>query len=180
MRSVSCVHWLGAAALAAGALAGPSVLAAPSSDEAALDALDADKARAALVQGPVQKAREALARAKSMEAAGDAPHARLARALAHEWTRTAEDLVRTVALEDKAARAERSLEELATKAVRSQTLLEETAARRGRARAALEQLEKEPPPPPVTAKPNGKKTATPGTPKAAPASSPKPPPKAAE
>ena len=150
------------AAVVAGVACGSSVAAAPSADEATLDALSADRAHAAVVQVPIAKAREALGRAKSMDAAGDAAHARLARALAHEWTRTAEDLVRAAALEDKATAAERSLDELATKTVRSRALFEETAARRGRALAALEQLEREPPPPPPTATAPGTQTAPPG------------------
>jgi hypothetical protein len=179
VRSAFRVHRIRAlavAAVVAGAACASSVAAAPSADEATLDALSTDRTHAAVVQVPVAKAREALARAKSMDAAGDAPHARLARALAHEWTRTAEDLVRAAVLEDKAMAAERSLDDLATKTVRSRALLEETAARRGRALAALEQLEKEPPPPPPTAKAPGKKTVQPGT----ATTPPKPVPKAPE
>ncbi len=138
------------------------VRAAPSDDESAVNELAHDTAHAMLVRGPLLRAEEALARAKSMDRAGDAAHARLARALAHEWTRVALDLIRAASMEDKALKAEQALDEVATKTVRGRALLEETAARRGRAKAALEQLEREPPPPPpAAAKPQGKKAPLP-------------------
>jgi hypothetical protein len=114
-----------------------------------------------LIRGPLLRAQEALTRAKSMDRAGDTAHARLARALAHEWTRVALDLIRAASMEEKARQTETSLDEVATKTVRGRALLEETAARRGRAKEALEQLEREPPPPPPTApKPHGTKAPT--------------------
>lgn len=141
-------------------------LAAASDDESAIQELSREASHAALVKEPVRRANEALERAKSMDRAGDASHARLARALAHEWARVALDLIRAAALELKARLAEKNLDELETKTVRGRALLEETAARRGRAQEALEQLEREPPPPPQTAKPPGAKPAG-GKPKAA-------------
>ena len=116
-----------------------------------MDELSRDTAHAALVHAPLERAQEALKRAASMDRAGDTAHARLARALAHEWTRVALDLIRMQTLEDKARSTEQSLDEVATKTVRGRALLEETAARRGRAKEALEELEHAPPPPPPTA-----------------------------
>jgi hypothetical protein len=139
------------------AIAPCRALAAPSDDESAVQELSRDQAHAPLVKEPVRKANEALTRAKSMDRAGDTAHARLARALAHEWARVAFDLIRASALEEKARLAEKALDELETKTVRGRALLEETAARRGRAKEALEQLEREPPAPPPTAKPPGPK-----------------------
>ena len=141
-------------------------LAAPSDDESAIAELSRAQPHSALVKEPVRRANEALARAKAMDRAGDASHARLARALAHLWARVAFDLIRASALEQKARLAEKNLDELETKTVRGRALLEETAARRGRAKEALEQLEREPPPPPPTAKPPGAKPKG-GKPKAA-------------
>jgi hypothetical protein len=149
---------LAALALGAAGFAVPAS-AAPSDDESAIKELGQDSAHAALVREPLRKAQEALERAKAMDHAGDNAHARLARALAHEWARTAADLVRAAAAEEKAKLAETALDELETKTVRGRALLEETAARRGRAREALEQLEREPPPPPTT-KPHGAKPPT--------------------
>lgn len=156
-----------AVCLLAGVIGAPALaLAAPSDDESAIQELSGDQTHSALVKEPVRRANEALARAKSMDRAGDTSHARLARALAHEWARVAFDLIRAAALEQKARLAEKTLDELETKTVRGRALLEETAARRGRAKEALEQLEHEPPPPPPTAKPPGTKPKA-GKPKAA-------------
>jgi len=136
------------------------VRAAASDDESAVAELSRDTTHAALIRGPLLRAQDALKRALSMDRAGDTAHAQLARALAHEWTRVALDLVRASALEEKARLAEKTLEELDTKTVRGRALLEETAARRGRAKEALEQLEREPPAaPPVPVKGHGGKPA---------------------
>ena len=150
----ACARYLALAVVSGWALSTARAAAAPSDDESALNELSHDAAHAALVRGPLLRAEEALDRAKSMDRAGDTAHAGLARALAHEWTRVALDLIRATALEQQAWLAEKSLDELATKTVRGRALLEETAARRGRAKEALEQLEREPPPP-AAPKPHG-------------------------
>jgi hypothetical protein len=147
--SFASIVVLGAACLAGRANA------APSDDESAVAELSRDTAHAALVRGPLLRAQDALKRAKSMDRAGDSAHARLARALAHEWTRVGLDLIRAATLEEKARLTEKSLDELDTKTVRGRALLEETAARRGRAKEALDELEHAPPPPPPTAPAKG-------------------------
>ena len=153
--------YLALAVVAGSACSAGISAAAASDDESAVNELGHDTAHAALIRGPLLRAQEALTRAKSMDRAGDAAHARLARALAHEWTRVALDLIRAASTEEKARLTEKSLDEVATKTVRGRALLEETAARRGRAREALEQLEHEPPPPPPTAAPKSHGTKTP-------------------
>ncbi len=158
MLRAASAKYLAFAAVAGWACWTGLAAAAASDDESAVNELSHDTAHAALIRGPLLRAQEALTRAKSMDRAGDTAHARLARALAHEWTRVALDLIRAASMEEKARQTEKSLDEVATKTVRSRALLEETAARRGRAREALEQLEHEPPPPPPTApKPHGAK-----------------------
>jgi hypothetical protein len=120
------------------------------------------------VAEPLRKGQEALRRAKSMEQAGDTAHARLALALAHEWTRVATDLIRAVTFEEKAKAVEKALSERETGTVRGRALLEETAARRGRAQAALDQLDHAAPPPPTAPASKGRadKPSTPAKPKA--------------
>ncbi len=158
MLRAACARYLAFAAIAGWACWAGLAAAAASDDESAVNELSHDTAHAALIRGPLMRAQEALTRARSMDRAGDTAHARLARALAHQWTRVALDLIRATSMEEKARQTEKSLDEMATKTVRGRALLEETAARRGRAKEALEQLEHEPPPPPPTApKPHGTK-----------------------
>lgn len=149
------VHWCTLAVVAGVAGLSGTVTAAPSDDESAVAELSRDTAHAALIHDPLLRAEDALKRAQSMDHAGDTAHARLARALAHEWTRVALDLIRASTMEEKARSTEQTLDELDTKTVRGRALLEETAARRGRAKEAIEQLEHEPPPPPPTAPAKG-------------------------
>jgi hypothetical protein len=163
----ACARYLGIAAIAGSACWAGLAAAAASDDESAVNELSHDTAHAALIRGPLLRAQEALARARSMDRAGDTAHARLARALAHQWTRVALDLIRAASMEEKARQTEKSLDEMATKTVRGRALLEETAARRGRAKEALEQLEHEPPPPPPTA-PKPHRTKVPPKPAKAP------------
>lgn len=157
MLRAACAKYLAFAAVAGLASWAGLSAAAASDDESAVNELSHDTAHAALISSPLRRAQDALTRAKSMDRAGDTAHARLARALAHEWTRVALDLIRAASMEEKAHLTEKSLDEVATKTVRGRALLEETAARRGRAKEALEQLEHEPPPPPTAPKPHGTK-----------------------
>lgn len=151
-----------------------SAAAAPIAGDAGqlLSDLERDTTHRAALAGSVEKARDALTRAKAMDRAGDAPHAALLRAAAREWIDGARDLLRATDAEAKAEQAEKAVDDLETKRVRGRALLEETIARRGRASALLEQLEREPKPsapadakkaPPST-KASGKPAATPPTP----------------
>jgi hypothetical protein len=126
----------------------PSV-AAPATRETdqLLAELDADTAHRAALAGPLEKARTALARAHSMDLAGDAAHATLLRAAAREWLDYGKDVVRAVDAEAKADERERAQDELATKIVRGRALVEETVARRARAEALLEEVQRAAPAP---------------------------------
>jgi len=103
--------------------------------------LSADRSHAALLGEPLRRARAALDRARTMDRAGDAPHAALLRGAAREWLDLGRDLVRAADAEGRATQAERDLDQLETKVIRERALLEETVARRGRAAEALERLE---------------------------------------
>jgi hypothetical protein len=126
----------------------PSV-AAPATRETdqLLAELDADTAHRVALAGPLEKARSALARAHSMDLAGDAAHATLLRAAAREWLDYGKDAVRAVDAEAKADERERAQDELATKIVRGRALVEETVARRARAEALLEEVQRAAPAP---------------------------------
>jgi colicin import membrane protein len=109
---------------------------------------------------PLEKAEHALGRASDARASGDHVHGAELEALAHEWARTAADLVRAAAVENQLATVQKQLSETETKLLRARAVLEETVARRGRAKTELDKLEAErggakpaPPPPAEPKKP---------------------------
>ena len=108
-----------------------------------LSDLDRDTEHRAALAGPIDKAKQALARARAMDQAGDVRHGAALRAVAREWVDCARDVVRTSQTEARAEKAEKTLDDLETKRARGRALLEETIARRGRAQALLDQLERE-------------------------------------
>jgi hypothetical protein len=141
MRSPRPLAALSAAffsSLSLGAVAAPP---AGNADQL-LAELEADKAHQSALAPPLQKAKDALGRAHSMDQVGDGPHANLLRAVAREWLDLAKDLARTADAEAKAEQREKALDDLETKIVRGRALLEETIARRARAEALLEEVDR--------------------------------------
>jgi hypothetical protein len=123
--------------------AASAVAAPPAGDvDSLVQVLEGDAAHQALVAEPLRRAKAALARAKSLDVAGDAAHAALFRGTAREWAELGRDLIRTSQAEAQAVAAERALDDFDTKIVRERTLLEETVGRRARAAEALEQIER--------------------------------------
>lgn len=94
----------------------------------------------ALVQAPLQEAKNALARANSARAAGDLRNAERLEGLARDWAWTARDLVRASAAEADAGTLQHAAAEAGVRAERSRALLEEAIARRGRALAEFERM----------------------------------------
>ncbi|MFO0666332.1 MAG: hypothetical protein U0174_20420 [Polyangiaceae bacterium] len=92
---------------------------------------------------PIARAREALGRARAFRNAGDELHAKLAIALAQEWTLAAEDMARAATMERKAAAAAKETDEAKKRIAREETQLEEQLVRGARLRASVEAREKE-------------------------------------
>lgn len=147
MRTLKSAVFVGCAAAALGAIAGPWLAWAggPHDDrtaaETSLGALQASPRAKAATQDHVRKAKDALERARRMRAAGDDVHARLAEAVALEWTRAAEDTVRATEAEEKAARARLDAMDAGAFAERERALLEQQLAENGRMKAELRAIE---------------------------------------
>lgn len=144
-RARSIVSRVVAAALV-GAL-GLGVAAAASPDdrettEAVLRDVEASPSKK-IAKEMVDRSRAALARAATLRAAGDEPHARLADGLAKTWAEAARDVIRAVELEQKAHAARLSATDAGAVAERERALLEEGIAQTGRLRAQLEAVERE-------------------------------------
>jgi hypothetical protein len=107
---------------------------------AILDELDRDAAHKDATAAIVQRARDAIERARRMRATGDEAHAQLADGLARTEAETARDLVRALDAEKKADDARRGATDAGTVAERERALIEEGTARNGRLRAETAEL----------------------------------------
>ena len=125
--------------VAAAASAGPDDRAAA---EAVLKELDASPKKDAAGE-LIAKAKAALDRSARLRAAGDEAHAKIADSVARTWAEAARDIVRAVAIEEKAHEARRAATDAGAIADRERALLEEAIAQSGRLRAQLDGLERE-------------------------------------
>jgi hypothetical protein len=136
-----------AAAVALGVLVGPFIAwaAGPKDDRAAAEAaiatIEASPQAKASTGDQVRKAKDALERARRMRTAGDDAHARLAEAVALEWTRAAQESVRASEAEAKAATAKLGSMDAGAAAERERAMLEQQIAENGRMQAELRALE---------------------------------------
>lgn len=92
---------------------------------------------------PIARAREALGRARAFRNAGDELHAKLAIALAQDWTLAAEDIARAASMERDAAAASKDADDARKRITREEAQLEEQLVRGARLRASVEAREKE-------------------------------------
>jgi hypothetical protein len=99
--------------------------------------------RAALVAREVQKAREALDRARSARLSGDSKHAEQLEGVARAWAGAARDVLAAVLTEEQAQAAQQKISEARSQSEHERTLLEENLSRRGRAEAELKRAEAE-------------------------------------
>lgn len=134
-------------AIAIAVLAGPLIAwaAGPRDDRAAAEATIASIEASPQAKAPtaehVRKAKDALERARRMRAAGDDAHARLAEAVALEWTRAAQETVRATDAEAKAASSKLAALDAGAAAERERAMLEQQIAENGRMQAELRALE---------------------------------------
>lgn len=91
----------------------------------------------------VARSRAALERGVRLRAAGDEAHAKLADGLARTWAEAARDVIRAVAVEEKARAARLAATDAGVVAERERALLEEGIAQSGRLRAQLESVERD-------------------------------------
>lgn len=129
---------IAAAPLLAWAAGAPNDRAAA---ESAIAAIEANPRAKAVSEEPVRKAKDALERARRMRAAGDDAHARLAEAVAYEWTRAAQESVRAADAEAVAASAKLAAIDAGAATERERALLEQQIAENGRMQAELRALE---------------------------------------
>lgn len=92
---------------------------------------------------PIARAREALSRARAFRNAGDELHAKVAIALAQDWTLTAEDIARAATMEREAATAAKDADDARKRITREEAQLEEQLVRGARLRATVEAREKD-------------------------------------
>lgn len=111
------------------------------SAEQALEQLESKATGKKLADRQLQKAREALRRAKAARSKGALERALLLEALARQWAVSGLDLVRTAELEDQALAVERRLLERSAALKRARTLLEATVVRIGLAKEKLKRVE---------------------------------------
>jgi hypothetical protein len=111
--------------------------------ESLLTKVEAQPNAKSVAKSELSRARATLERARGARAAGDHTHGAMLEALALEWAQAAEELVRTIEIERKAADVERKLAEAEAKTLRSRTLIEQTVARRGRAQEKLREVEQQ-------------------------------------
>jgi hypothetical protein len=130
---------LAALGIGVAAAAGPDDRAAT---EAVLREVEASPKRD-VVSEMVVRSKAALERATRLRAAGDEAHARIADGLAKTWAEAARDVVRAVAVEERAQAARRQATDAGVVAERERALLEEGIAQSGRLRAQLESAERE-------------------------------------
>jgi hypothetical protein len=130
-----------------GAVAGVAVATHALGDDRAttasiLEELDRDAPHKALIATEVQRAKDAVERARRFRAAGDEPHARIADGLAREEAEAALDLAKAVDAERAADAARLAATDAGVVGERERALLEEGIARNGRLRAEIEELGK--------------------------------------
>jgi len=148
--------------------------------ETVLKELEAEPDRGKPAARWMERARQALGRARGAGDAGDHRHAAELQALARELAETGRDLIRALRAERESTELARRAALAETRAIRAQALVEQTAARRGRAAAQLAALEAErsanaaalpakPAPAPAPGAPSNEATPKPSAPKSVPA-----------
>ncbi|RYE92373.1 MAG: hypothetical protein EOO75_06865 [Myxococcales bacterium] len=112
--------------------------------------------RAAVIARELDRARDALQRARGARGAGDALHGAQLEALARAWSDAARDVLAAATAEEQAHKAQTQLADARAQIDKERALIEETIARQGRARVELQRAEAEaaarpPLPPPRSA-----------------------------
>jgi hypothetical protein len=105
--------------------------------EKILSTLEASSDAKRLAKDPIDKAKDALVRARSARVGKDQVHGAELEVLASIWAELAQDLVRAAEVEQKLIDVQKQSAELDMKALRARALTEQTVARRGRAEQKL-------------------------------------------